>query len=67
MRLLAFGEILFDCYPDKRFLGGAPLNLAAHAVRCGAEAFLLSAVGKDKAGREAIHGAKAFGVRTDFI
>ncbi|MBQ4101619.1 MAG: hypothetical protein IJC85_01890 [Oscillospiraceae bacterium] len=67
MRLLAFGEILFDCYPDKRFLGGAPLNLAAHAVRCGAEAFLLSAVGKDKAGREAIRGAKAFGVRTDFI
>ena len=30
MNVLSFGEILWDIYPDKKFLGGAPLNFAAH-------------------------------------
>ena len=28
-KLLAFGEILWDVYPDEKFLGGASLNFAA--------------------------------------
>ena len=29
MKLLSFGEILFDVFFDKACIGGAPLNLAA--------------------------------------
>ena len=29
--LFSLGEILWDQYPDRRLLGGAPFNLAAHA------------------------------------
>ena len=30
MKLLSFGEIIWDVYPDEKYLGGAPLNFAAH-------------------------------------
>ena len=33
--VLVFGEIIWDVYPDKSCIGGAPLNFAAHFVREG--------------------------------
>lgn len=65
--LLAFGEVLFDCFGETRTLGGAPLNLAAHAALAGAEAYLVSAVGCDPLGEEALAGTSALGVRCDFV
>ncbi|MBE7044752.1 MAG: carbohydrate kinase [Ruminococcaceae bacterium] len=67
MKLLSFGEVLWDVYPDEEILGGAPLNLAAHAAQCGADAWLLSAVGADKLGEKAIKQISSFGVHTEFI
>ena len=32
MRLLSFGEILWDIFPTRRLIGGAPFNFAAHAA-----------------------------------
>lgn len=32
MKALSFGEILWDVYPNKKCLGGAPLNFAALQV-----------------------------------
>ena len=52
-KLLAFGEILWDVYPDEKFLGGASLNFAAHFVKFGHEAEMLSALGADALGEEA--------------
>ena len=54
MKILSFGEIIWDVYPHKKCIGGAPLNFAAHASRAGAESYLLSSVGDDELGREAI-------------
>ncbi len=54
MKILSFGEIIWDVYPDKAVLGGAPLNFAAHATVWGSETHLLSAVGGDSLGRRAI-------------
>ena len=45
MKLLSFGEVLWDIYPDKKCLGGAPLNFAAHFVMAGVEADIVAAVG----------------------
>ena len=42
MKILAFGEIIWDILPSGEVLGGAPLNFAAHAAIAGAEAYLLS-------------------------
>ena len=65
--LLAFGEILWDIFPDGSHIGGAPFNLAAHAVRCGLEAQLLSRVGADDLGRRALAEARRLGVGTDLV
>ena len=51
MRLIAIGEILFDLFGDEERLGGAVLNLAAHATRLGHDVALVSAVGDDERGR----------------
>ncbi len=54
MKALAFGEILFDVFPDRKTLGGAPLNVAAHLRALGHDAEILSAVGADALGDEAL-------------
>lgn len=53
MKILSFGEVLFDVYPDKKFIGGAPMNFAAHFVKQGGEAAMISALGKDTLGEDA--------------
>ncbi len=67
MKVLAFGEILYDCFDCDAKIGGAPLNLAAHMARLGADAYILSAVGDDKLGLDAVKTAQNLGVRTDYI
>ena len=41
MKALSLGEILWDVYPDKEYLGGAPLNFAAHFANQGGDAIKL--------------------------
>ena len=68
MKILSFGEIIWDVYsPAERTLGGAPLNFAAFAAMQGAEAYIASAVGNDLLGDEAIAEIEAFGVHCDLV
>lgn len=67
MKILSFGEILFDIHGKNSCIGGAPFNFSAHAVRAGAEVSLLSCVGNDKLGKAALKYAEDYGVSTDFI
>lgn len=57
MKLLSFGEVLWDIYPDKKCLGGAPLNFAAHFVKAGGEADIITAVGNDSLGAETLEAS----------
>lgn len=67
MKALAFGEVLWDVYPDERYLGGAPLNFSAHLSRFGAQVYLVSAVGVDELGDAALKQIRDWGVRCDYI
>ena len=67
MRVLAFGEILWDLYPDNKFLGGASLNFGAHLAKHGEDVFLLSAVGQDDLGKEAIEQVKKWKINEKYI
>ena len=67
LRLLSFGEIIWDRLPSGATLGGAPLNLAAHMSLLGAESYILSAVGNDSEGRLAEELIKGYGIRTDYL
>ena len=66
--ILGLGELLWDVLPDGQrlggvpidrssstgFLGGAPANFAVMAGRLGNHAVLLSRIGRDDLGRQAI-------------
>ena len=64
---IAFGEILWDVYPDKKFIGGASLNFAAHFASHGGFATLLSSLGDDELGHEAIEVLNSHGINTDRV
>ncbi len=67
MKLLAFGEVLWDVFPDKKFIGGATLNFAAHFAKQGGESYFCSAVGNDSLGKDAIQEIKKFGIKDDYL
>lgn len=60
--IVGLGEVLWDVFPDGEHFGGAPANVAVHAAALGAEAFLISAVGTDARGTEALKRLAGFGV-----
>jgi fructokinase len=66
-RILCFGEVLWDVLPTGRVLGGAPLSFAYHAARLGADAVVVSCVGDDELGREAIERIGRNGVGIERI
>ncbi len=52
--ILGIGELLWDIVPDGKRLGGAPANFAVMAARLGNHAAILSRIGRDDLGRQAI-------------
>ena len=50
--IVGLGEILFDCLPDGKKLGGAPANFAYHARQCGLNGIAVSAIGEDEDGEQ---------------
>ena len=67
MKVLAFGEVLWDVYPDSEHIGGAPLNFAAHFRKCGGDSSIITAVGKDKLGDKTVAEIGKMGIDTGFI
>jgi fructokinase len=67
VRIVSIGEIIWDVVAPSEYLGGAPLNFAAHAHKLGHEVYLLSAVGDDERGQRALEGLKKCGISTDFV
>lgn len=52
--IVGLGEILFDCLPDGKKLGGAPANFAYHASQFGLNGIAVSAIGPDELGQEVL-------------
>jgi len=61
-RILSCGEVLWDLFPEGARFGGAPANFACHAALLGGDVTMLSAVGKDIRGDEAVTILRGFGV-----
>lgn len=67
MKSLTFGEILWDIIEGTEYIGGAPYNFAAHLAKLGGESYLISAVGDDDLGRQALDYAKRHGIRSHYL
>lgn len=67
MKVLAFGEILFDIIEGNNYLGGAPLNFAVHLRMLGADSSIISRVGNDDLGKEALRQLERLNVKTNLV
>ncbi|QDV74701.1 carbohydrate kinase family protein [Botrimarina mediterranea] len=69
--VVGLGEALFDCFPDNRVLGGAPLNVAIHANAVlrpqGGLATPATRVGVDALGDEVLATLQERGVAVDWV
>jgi fructokinase len=65
--ILSCGEVLWDLFPEGPCFGGAPANVACHAALLGGEVLLLSAVGSDAHGDEALAILGDFGIDTSLV
>ena len=54
-KILCFGEVLWDVYPDKIEIGGAPFNVYHRLHSFGLDVNFISSVGKDKLGNNVIN------------
>ena len=66
-KIACYGEILWDVFPDQKRLGGAPLNVALRLHSFGAAVTMISAVGKDALGKEALSKIETTALDASFI
>jgi len=62
INIISIGEILWDIFPDKKILGGAPANFVFHARQFGSDATLFTALGNDQQGIELEENAVKAGI-----
>ena len=65
--IICFGEVLWDVYPDKIEIGGAPFNVYHRLHSFGLDVNFISSVGKDKLGNNVINYFKKNNLSTDFL
>ena len=65
--ILSFGEVLWDLLPDGPALGGAPLNFAARMQAFGHPTQIISRVGQDSLGQQALLGIQKLGLSSSCI
>lgn len=51
-RIVGIGDVLWDCLPEGRKIGGAPANFAYYMRQFGFDSLLVSAIGNDELGGE---------------
>lgn len=57
-KAVCFGEVLWDVFPEKERIGGAPLNVASRLSSLGIETAMISQVGDDQKGRQLVEYLK---------
>lgn len=62
LKIACFGEVLWDVFPTKELLGGAPLNVALRLNSLGSEVTMISSVGTDSFGEDALKIIKGYGL-----
>ena len=65
--VLVFGEVLYDNFPDRICLGGAPFNYAYHLHHMGIPVRLISRVGGDDQGRQVMERLQQLGMSIEGV
>lgn len=67
LKVVGVGEVLWDVYREKKYLGGAPANFVLHCHQLGDEGVLVSRIGNDGMGKELLRTLAARGLSAEFI
>ena len=67
MKILSFGEIIWDVFPDGKHIGGATFNFAANLSMLGVDSYLLSSLGNDLLAKKAYEYINKYNIKNDFI
>lgn len=65
--IVSLGEVLWDLFPEGARFGGAPANFACHAAALGADVSMVSAVGDDPRGHQAVEILRSYGIDVTLI
>jgi len=66
-RICGVGEVLWDAFPEGEKFGGAPANFTCHCHSLGAEAYVVSCIGRDDRGKTAREFLDNHGVDTSCL
>lgn len=66
IKIVCFGEVLWDNLKDGRRLGGAPLNVCYHLNKRGIPSAIVSQVGNDENGRDILAEIDVLSVNRDY-
>lgn len=64
IKAVCFGEILYDIFPDKERIGGAPLNVASRLSSMGIYTEMISKIGADVEGNELLSYLNSRNIKT---
>ncbi len=67
MKIVSIGEILFDCFPDKEVIGGAPFNFFYHIKKLTDNAEFISRVGNDEKGELLINFLNENNINSNYV
>lgn len=65
--IVVAGEVLYDCFPDRKVLGGAPFNVAWNLQGMGLEPLFVSAVGDDADGHQIQQTMRQWGLSLNYL
>lgn len=66
-KILSYGEILWDIFPDYKKPGGSPANLAYHLHVLANQSKLVTRIGDDSLGNELVQFISGKGLPTNFV
>jgi fructokinase len=66
-KIVAFGEVVWDILPNGKVLGGTPSNMAFRCNSFNEQGFLLSRVGDDDLGHEALEKLAELGISDENV
>ncbi|MCW3806811.1 carbohydrate kinase family protein [Plebeiibacterium marinum] len=61
-KVVCYGEVLWDIFPNQTKPGGAPMNVAYHLNKFGVESKMISRVGTDQLGKDLLNILNGWGV-----
>ncbi len=66
-QVICFGEILWDVFPDKKVIGGAPLNVTSRLHSFGVPVGIISCIGDDENGSKVLEHLKEWELTKEFV